>query len=394
MSLLSTEVESYIQSQSWIRKMFEAGAKMKAEFGEDQVCDFSLGNPDLPPPVEVKKAIQRFAETADQPLAVGYMPNAGYPWFREKLAAVVGKVQEVPLKGEDIVITCGAAGGLNALFRTILNPGDEILGLAPFFVEYIFYTQNYDGVFKSVPCTPPEFTIDLDAFEKAITPKTRAVLLNSPNNPSGHVYPKAELEALAAILTRKSEEFGRPILMLMDEPYRFLSFDGHEVPAVLPLYPYSVVINSFSKNLSLAGARIGYVAVNPDMPDKGTLVAGITLANRILGYVNAPAIGQHIAADALEAKVDTSIYDARRKAMAECLDNAGYTYAMPKGGFYFFPKAPGGDDVAFVAKLQEERILAVPGSGFGFPGYFRLAFCVDEAIIRRAKPGFAAAIKK
>ncbi len=374
--------------------MFEAGAKMKAEFGEDQVYDFSLGNPDLPPPAEVKKAIHAFADVSDQPLAVGYMPNAGYPWFREKLAKSVGKIQNVPLTGDDVVITCGAAGGLNALFRAILNPGDEILGVAPFFVEYIFYTENYDGVYKSVPCIPPEFTIDLEAFEKAINPKTRAVLLNSPHNPSGHVYSKAELEDLVAIMTRKSEEFGRPILLIMDEPYRFLSFDGVEVPAVLPLYKYGVVINSFSKNLSLAGARVGYVAVNPDMPDKQTLVAGIILANRILGYVNAPAIGQHIAADALDAKVDTSIYDARRKAMAECLDNAGYNYAMPKGGFYFFPEAPGGDDVAFVAKLQEERILGVPGSGFGFPGYFRLAFCVDEAIIRRAKDGFAAAFKK
>jgi aspartate aminotransferase len=231
-------------------------------------------------------------------------------------------------------------------------------------------------------------------MEAAITAHTRVVLINSPNNPSGAVYTRAELEGLAAILARKTAEFGRPIYLAADEPYRFLTFDGCEVPSVLPLYPYSVVVSSFSKCLSLAGERVGYALVNPAMPGKETVVAGIVLANRILGFVNAPAIGQMLAERALGSQVNLAVYAERRKAMTTVLDEAGYTFTMPKGAFYFFPQAPGGDDVAFCAALQEERILAVPGSGFGCPGFFRLAFCVGEEVIRRSAEGFARAMAR
>ncbi|EPR44219.1 aminotransferase class I and II [Desulfovibrio sp. X2] len=392
MSVLSSQVTDYLGRSSWIRKMFEEGAKLKQQHGVDAVCDFSLGNPDLPPPLAVREALCEIAETIEQPFSVGYMHNAGYPEVRARLALEVAVEQDCPVKAGDVIITCGAAGGLNALLRAVLDPGDEVLAPAPFFVEYVFYTQNFGGVFKPVPAKDLTFDLDLDAFEAAITEKTRVVLVNSPNNPTGAIYSREDLEALAALLAKKSAEYGRPIYLLGDEPYRFLAYDGARVPPLLPLYPYSVVVSSFSKNLSLAGARVGYIAVNPHMPEKETLLGGLTLTNRILGFVNAPAIAQKVLLKALGNSVDASVYDARRKAMAEVLTAAGYEYAMPKGAFYFFPKAPGGDDVAFCRTLAENLVLAVPGSGFGRSGYFRLAFCVEEKFIRNSLPGFKKAI--
>ncbi len=392
MQMLSTQVQGYIEKSSWIRKMFEAGIELKAKFGEDAVCDFSLGNPDLAPPKAVADGLADIAATAQRPFAFGYMPNFGYPSARETLAAHLTREQGVAVGAGDVMLTCGAAGALNAIMRAVLEPGEELLCPAPYFVEYAFYTQNHRGVLKSVPAKPLTFELDLPAMEAAISEKTRIVLVNSPNNPSGAVYSEQELAGLAEILTRKSEQYGRPIYLVADEPYRFLVFDGCEVPSILPLYPYSIVASSFSKNLSLAGERVGFACVNPAMPDKGTLMAGLVLANRILGYVNAPAIGQKLMERALGSQVNVTVYAERRKAMTEVLDEAGYTFTMPRGAFYFFPEAPGGDDVKFCAALQEERILAVPGSGFGMPGYFRLAFCVGEEVIRRSAPGFARAI--
>ncbi|THB71158.1 MAG: pyridoxal phosphate-dependent aminotransferase [Desulfovibrio sp.] len=388
MSLLTQQMAGYLERASWIRKMFEEGARLKAEHGVEAVCDFSLGNPDLPPPGEVKKALGELAELADQPLSLGYMPNPGYPWVRQALAEMASKEQAVTVAPEDIIITCGAAGALNVLFRAVLEPGEEVLSPAPFFVEYGFYTENHGGVFKTAPVSGADFSLDLNAMEQAITAKTRVVLINSPNNPTGRVYSREELEALAQVLEAKSKEHGKPIFLVSDEPYRFLTFDSVEVPSLLSIYPYSVVGTSFSKNLSMAGERVGYLLVNPSMQGKDELIEGLVLANRILGFVNAPAIGQAVAAKALNSQVDVSIYANRRAAMAEVLDNASIDYFMPQGAFYFFPKAPGGDDVAFCAKLQQELILAVPGRGFGFPGYFRLTFCVDEAVIRRSAEGF------
>lgn len=269
-----------------------------------------------------------------------------------------------------------------------------MLGFAPYFVEYGFYVANHGGTFRSVKSKPDTFAPDLAALEEAISPKTRVVLINSPNNPTGVVYPRETLVELAAMLTRKNEGRARPIFLLADEPYRFLAFDGITVPSLLPLYPYTVVVSSFSKNLSLAGARVGYALVNPAMPGKAELVGGIILANRILGFVNAPALAQKLLLKALGSQVDAQIYARRRDAMREVLDAAGYKYPTPKGAFYFFPEAPGGDDVAFVASLVEERILAVPGKGFGCPGHFRLAFCVGEDVIRRAADGFKRAMDK
>ena len=392
MKLLSSQVAGYLDHSSWIRKMFETGMILKKKFGEDAVCDFSLGNPDVPAPDAIADGLREIAGCAGKPFTFGYMPNAGYPSLREKMAEHISQEQGVKVAGSDIVVTCGAAGAINALYRAILEPGDQLICPAPYFVEYGFYAQNSGGELVTVPSKPLTFELDFDGIEKAINEKTRVVLINSPNNPTGVVYSKEDLERLAEILKKANIGRERPIFLVADEPYRFLAFDGVEVPSVLPIYPYSIVVSSFSKNLSLAGERIGYALLNPDMPEKETLLAGLILTNRILGFVNAPAVGQKLLEKALGSEVDKNIYLERRDAMASVLDEAGYSYTMPKGAFYFFPAAPGGDDVKFCAALQEEKILAVPGTGFGYPGYIRLAFCVGVDVIERSREGFKKAI--
>ncbi|MBQ9452117.1 MAG: pyridoxal phosphate-dependent aminotransferase [Desulfovibrio sp.] len=394
MSILAESVSGYMQNASWIRRMFEAGGQLKARFGADKVYDFSLGNPDLPAPPAVARGLRDFAAHAEEPFAFGYMPNGGFAWAREKLAAHLSKEQGVALTAEDVILGCGAAGMFNAFLRAVINPGEEMLGIAPYFVEYGFYVANHGGTFRAVMSKKDNFAPDLNAIEEAITPNTRVLLINSPNNPTGAVYSKKELTAIADLLTTKSQQYGRPIWLVADEPYRFLAYDGTVVPSVLPLYSYAVVISSFSKNLSLPGERVGYAAASPLLPERAELMAALALTNRILGFVNPPVVGQHIMAAALGSQVALEVYAARRKAMADVLTAAGYEFHMPSGAFYFFPKAPGGDDVAFVNALLEERVLAVPGSGFGCPGYFRLAFCVDEKVIRNAAEGFARAHAK
>ncbi|WP_319469333.1 pyridoxal phosphate-dependent aminotransferase [uncultured Pseudodesulfovibrio sp.] len=394
MQLISSQMVGYMERSSWIRKMFEEGIKMKKEFGEDAVHDFSLGNPDLPPPPTVKEALADLAEQAGEPFFLGYMPNFGYPHVREKLAEEVTKEQGVDVPADCLVITCGAAGALNSVFRAVLEPDDEVLVPTPFFVEYGFYAENHAAKLVTVPSKPLTFELDLEAMDAAITDRTRVVLINSPNNPTGAVYTREELDGLAAILRKHNEGRDKPIYILSDEPYRFLAFDGVEVPSLLDVYEYSIVCSSFSKNLSLAGGRVGYALVNPAIEGREALMGAIVMANRILGFVNAPALAQKLLAKALGSSVDISIYDSRRKAMAEVLDNAGFKYTMPKGAFYFFPEAPGGDDVKFCATLQEEKILAVPGTGFGYPGYFRLAFCVSEDVITRSRDAFVRAMEK
>lgn len=389
MPVISPQIANHLEHSSMIRRMFEAGIALKKEHGADKVCDFSLGNPDLPAPPAVVKAMHDLAARSGEPLFFGYMPNGGYPWAREALAEYLSKEQSIKLGGHNVILTCGAAGGLNALFKAILAPGDEVLAPAPYFVEYGFYVSNHQGVFKAVPSLPLTFQLDLDSIAAAITPKTRAIIINTPHNPTGQVYDADSLKKLSALLERKSAEYGRPIFLVSDEPYRFLTFDGIKVPALLPLYEYAVVAGSFSKSLGLAGERIGYLAMSPHMPGRERLEAALMMTNRILGFVNPPAVGQHLMAAALGSQVDASIYLSRRDAMAKALNAAGISFAMPQGAFYFFPQAPGGDDKAFVARLVDELILAVPGSGFGLPGHFRLAFCVDEAVIHRAAEGFA-----
>ncbi len=388
MQIISEEIRRQMAGASWIRKMFEKGIELKKQVGAENVFDFSLGNPDIPPPAKLKDAMIRLADEAVKPMGVGYCPNSGYPPFRAALAEHLARQQQVDLKPEHVVVTCGAAGALTSFFRAVLEPGDEVLVSAPYFVEYGSYCGHFGGVLKAIPSKTPDFTPDFEALESAVTEKTRVVLFNSPNNPTGAVYSRETVERLAAWVDRLNAGRERAVFLVSDEPYRFLAYDGAEVPPVLPLSPYAVVMGSFSKNLSFAGERIGFLAMSPKMPDAALLSAAVTMTVRTLGFVNAPILGQKLAMDLLSESADRSIYDRRRDMMCSVLDGAGIRYFRPQGAFYFFPEAPGGDDVAFVDALLAENILAVPGSGFGMKGHFRLSFSVEDRVIAGSAEGF------
>ncbi|MBQ7666624.1 MAG: pyridoxal phosphate-dependent aminotransferase [Kiritimatiellae bacterium] len=381
-----------VSGGSAIRKMFEQGIELKKKYGENNVFDFSLGNPDLAPPAAVKAALLKIANDADKPFAVGYMPNAGYPATREALAALVSKEQQVQTPAANIIATVGAAGGLNVLFHAILSAGDEVVVPSPYFVEYGFYVGNHGGVLKPVPTNRRDFSLDLEAIDGAIGPKTRAVLVNTPNNPTGQIYPAEDLAALGRTLERRSAEFGRTIYLVSDEPYRQLNYTGEPIPPIFPAYAHSVVVGSFSKTLSLAGERIGYLAANPAIDGVETLMGGLILSNRTLGFVNAPAIGQKILQSAAEEGIDVEVYRRRRDALAAAFTNAGLEFFLPKGAFYFFVPSPVADETKFVEALLDERILAVGGSGFGLPGFLRFAFCVEDRVIAGATEGIARAV--
>jgi len=389
MSGVAKKMQTFAEKSSWIRKMFEEGAKMKAEFGADKVFDFSIGNPDVPPPPKFYTVLRQLAQD-EQPGIHGYMPNAGYPMVREALAKRLGGEQGVQFDINDILMTCGAAGGLNVIFKALLDPGDEVIILAPFFVEYTFYIDNHGGVPKIVP-TDKDFNLDLAAIEAALTEKTKVVLINSPNNPTGQIYSGESLQQLGQLLDRAGAKFGTSIYLVSDEPYRNIVFDGNEVPPLMNTTTNAILASSYSKELSLPGERIGYLAVHPDMPEKGSVVGALTLANRILGFVNAPALMQRAVAQLQDVSADNSIYARRLEAFCKVLDGAGMTYVRPKGAFYLFPQTPI-DDVEFCKLLAEQKILAVPGRGFGLPGYIRLAFCVDEKVIAGSAEGFKKAM--
>jgi len=375
------------ERSSWIRKMFEQGGKLKEKYGADNVFDFSLGNPDLPPPPSFARSLQKMtAQTG--PGTHSYMPNGGYPHVKEAVAAQIGKEQDTALSDNDILMTCGAAGALNVVMKSLLDPGDEVVVLAPFFVEYHFYIDNHGGVPRVVK-TAPDFSLDIGAIEEALTERTKAIIINSPNNPTGQIYSAGELAELGSLLAAAGERFGTTIYMLADEPYRKITFEGYEVPGIFPAYANSIVVSSYSKDLSLPGERIGYIAVHPEIEDKAELLNALTLANRILGFVNAPALMQRVVADLQGVTVDTSVYTRRREVFCQILEDCGYEFEPPKGAFYLFPKSPIEDDAAFCAMLQEEKILSVPGRGFGMPGYFRLAFCVEDRVIANSADGFA-----
>ncbi len=388
---VAKKMQKFAEKSSWIRKMFEEGARLKAEFGEKNVFDFSLGNPDVAPPWQFYQTLREVVED-DLPGSHGYMPNGGYPFVREALASRLSEEQGVSMEGGDILMSCGAAGGLNVVMKALLDPGDEVIILAPFFVEYNFYVDNHGGVTRVVK-TDEQFNLDLDAIEEALTEKTKAVLVNSPNNPTGQVYSGESLQALGRLLDHAGEKFCRAIYLIADEPYRKIIFDGGEVPSIMKTTTNSIVVSSYSKDLSLAGERIGYVAVHPDIHEKKVLIDSLTLANRILGFVNAPALMQRVVAELQGVSVDSGIYEKRREVFCQVLEQAGFDFVKPRGAFYLFPKTPL-DDARFCSILQEEKILAVPGRGFGTPGYIRLTFCVDESVIIRSKEGFRRAMAK
>jgi aspartate aminotransferase len=378
---IAKKMLAFAESSSWIRKMFEQGAQMKSRFGPENVFDFSLGNPDLPPPPRFSQVLTELAQD-DAPGVHAYMPNNGYPQVRAALAAKLSQEQGAVFTADDLLMTCGAAGGLNVIMKALLDPGDEVIILSPFFVEYTFYIDNHGGSVSIVP-TDNEFNLDLAAIEAALNAKTKAVLINSPNNPTGQVYSAESLNALGELLDQQEQT----IYLIADEPYRKIVYDKITVPSVMAATQNALAVSSYSKDLSLPGERIGYIAVHPEMPDKAALLNALTLANRILGFVNAPALMQRAVARLQEASVDMAIYARRREIFCQVLDAAGLEYIRPKGAFYLFPKTPI-DDVAFCQRLLEEKILAVPGQGFGRPGHIRLAFCVDDQVIKDSAEGF------
>ena len=392
--LIAHDIADAMANASWIRRMFEAGNELKRRLGNDHVFDFSLGNPDVPPPEAARAALHTLAEESVRPCGLGYMPNAGLPAFREALAKKLAAEQGVPLEGRHLIITVGAAGALVAFFRATLEAGDEVLVPAPYFVEYGFYCGHFGGKLVPVPMAGPNFDLDPDALLAKVTDRTRVILLNSPNNPTGAIYSAESLQRLAKAVEELNATRERPLFLLFDEPYRVFAFDGATVPPALALGPHAVVLGSFSKSLSLAGERVGYVAIHPALEGGDTLLAALTMTNRTLGFVNAPILGQKLAMALLGEQVNLSIYDARRRAMARVLTEAGLTFALPRGAFYFFPKAPGGDDVAFCQKLLEHGVIGVPGRGFGMPGYIRLCCAVELDIIERSAPAFKAAVQE
>lgn len=389
--MISKKVAHAMQSSSWIRRMFEEGARLRAQHGADAVQDFSLGNPVIEPPQRVIEALVRAADPRS-PGAHRYMPNSGYPEVRASVAAHLRAKTGLPFEGRHIVMSVGAGGGLNVVLKTLLDPGDEVILLTPYFVEYDFYVDNHGGVPVHVD-TGPRFQLDLAAIEAAITPRTKALLLNSPNNPTGVVYPKGSLDQLGDVLRAASRRNGRAIVIVTDEPYRHICY-GAEVPWVSSSYDQVVLVTSHSKDLALPGERIGFIAVDPRLEDADAVVAGATFTTRTLGFVNAPAIQQRAVAELQGFSVDPGVYRTKRDRMHAALVEAGYEVVLPDGAFYLFPRTPIADDLAFVKILVDELILAVPGTGFGRPGHMRLSYCVEDATIERAVPGFARALRR
>lgn len=386
------KIQEFIGQSSWIRKMFEEGMVLARQYGAENVFDFSLGNPNVPPPPELKDVIRGLLDEDVQGMH-DYGPNAGYPATREAVAAFLRKDHDIPaLTADHLIMTCGAGGALNVALKALLDPGDEVVVPTPFFVEYRFYADNAGGVAKLVK-TKEDFSLDLDAMAEAITDKTKVVLINSPNNPTGKVYDEASIKGLAALLEAKAAEFKKDIYLLSDEPYREIVYGGIAVPSLLKHYKNSIIASSYSKTLSLPGERIGYLAVNPSLSGIEDVVAGLILCNRILGFVNAPALMQRVVARMQGARVAVDIYQRKRDLLCDGLASLGYQFAKPEGAFYLFPRTPIDDDVAFVRSLQQKKILAVPGTGFGAPGHFRIAYCVADETIVKALPGFERVMK-
>ena len=386
-------IKETLGSQSMIRKMFEEGKLLKKQYGEDKVFDFSLGNPDLDPPPAFSQTLLKFANN-DKKGVHGYMANAGFPEVRDIIAEKASKEQNVKIDGSHIIMSCGAAGGLNVVFKTILNPGDEVIVSCPYFMEYRPYATNHGGRIVEA-ASLADFSLDLNAIKEKLSPKTAAVLINSPNNPTGKIYTAQAIAELASIMEEHGKKCGRMPYLVSDEPYRDIVYDNVVVPPILSAYKESIVVFSYSKSLSLSGERIGYIAVSPEISDKENLLAAMVYATRILGFVNAPALMQRMVAELVSAKVAVDVYAQRRNAFTKILDEAGIEYAKPDGAFYLFCKVPGnGDDKAFVEHLKSHLILGVPGTGFGKPGWLRLAYCVDEKIINASGPAFKKAMSE
>lgn len=383
--MFSEKIMGNLQRSSWIRAMFEEGSRLAKIHGADKVFDFSLGNPYAEPPIEVLASLRK---NLDNPGIYRYMNNAGYQEVREKIASSLQNESGVALSADHVVMTVGAAGGLNVVLKSLLNPGEEVLVFAPYFMEYNFYVDNHSGKVVTVPPDTSTFEPDLSALETLISAKTKALIINNPNNPTGVIYSEDKLNQIKQIITAKEQEFGTTIYILSDQPYAEIVYDDLKVPSILSLFQNAIIINSFSKSLGLAGARIGYIAVSSRIKDVDLLIGALSFCNRTLGYVNAPGLFQKVVGDSLNAKVDVEDYKMKRDHLYENLTRIGFECVKPQGAFYLFPKALIDDDVAFVKKALDYNLLLVPGSGFGCPGYFRISYCVPTETVVNSIPAF------
>jgi aspartate aminotransferase len=383
---ISKKVKNGLNSASWIRRMFEEGEEMKQLYGEENVFDFSIGNPDLEPPASLKKALKGLADSPI-PGMHRYMPNCGYTDTRKAIAEYLGEESGLPFIEKHVVMTVGAAGGLNVVLKSILDEGDEVIVPSPYFMEFKFYIENNGGEIRLAE-TNEDFSLNLEEIEKAINEKTKAVLINSPNNPTGVVYDQGSLEKLGKLLKKKSQELGRTLYLINDEAYRRIVFNQIQLPIAFHYYPHTIRVTSHSKDLSLPGERIGYIAVSPLCEGVDELISAIIFSNRILGFINAPALMQRLVAPLQRNSVNIRVYEEKRDLLYNSLKAFGYQLVKPQGAFYLFPKALIEDDLAFVKELLSKRILTVPGRGFGKPGYFRIAYAVEMKVIEGALPGF------
>lgn len=386
--MISKNMVGYVKNSSIIRAMFEEGKRLAGIYGAENVYDFSLGNPSVEPPVEIKEALLHIINEESPNMVHGYMNNSGYEDVRNNIAKSINERFNTAFGEENIIMTVGAAGGLNVIFKTILDPGDEVVTFSPFFGEYRNYVSNYGGVLVAIAPNTETFQPNLAEFEQRLTPNTKIVLINTPNNPTGVVYSEETILKMAEILNKKQKDFGTSIYLISDEPYRELAYDGVFVPYLTKYYSNTIIGYSFSKSLSLPGERIGYLVIPNEVDDYEDVVAAANVANRILGYVNAPSLIQRTVGRCMNAKVDVEIYNRNRELLYNNLLSYGYQCVKPQGAFYLFVKALEEDDKAFAAAAKKHNILIVPGSAFGCPGYFRIAYCVDYDMIVRSLSGF------
>ncbi|MBR49372.1 MAG: aspartate aminotransferase [Chloroflexi bacterium] len=388
---ISNKIIDFMDKGSWIRKMFEEGIALKKQFGEENVFDLSLGNPVMEPPEEFFDELKYISSNPIKGMH-RYMPNAGLEVTRQSIANELNKETNLNFSSNHIVMTCGAGGALNVVMKTLLNQGDEVVIFAPFFVEYQFYADNHGGICRVVQ--PDEnFLPDFESLYDAINEKTKIVLINSPNNPTGVMYSKEILEKIAKIISEKEKQFDSEIFFVSDEPYRKIVFDGLEYPHIFQFHPRSIVATSHSKDLALPGERIGYIAVNPDDLNQDILIDGLVFCNRTLGFVNAPALIQYLIVNLQSITIDIRKYQEKRDFMFRELSLIGYETVLPHGAFYMFPKSPNKNDVEFIETLKEQNVLAVPGRGFGFSGHFRISYCLEDSTLEGSIPGLKAAFE-
>jgi len=386
--MISEKMLELVKGSSAIRAMFEEGKRLAAIYGPENVYDFSLGNPSVEPPKAVKEALIDIIHEENPNELHGYMSNSGFEDVRKAIAESINKKYDTAFNENNIIMTVGAAGGLNVILKTLLNPGDEVIVFAPFFGEYRNYVSNFEGKLVIVSPDTATFLPNLAEFEEKITGKTKAVIINTPNNPTGEIYSEETIRSIAEILTRKQKEYGTSIYLISDEPYRELVYDGAEVPYLTKYYKNTIVGYSYSKSLSVPGERIGYLVIPDETDDFADIVMGANVANRILGFVNAPSLIQKVVAKCLDVQVDVAQYDRNRKLLYNSLTELGYTCVKPQGAFYLFVKSLEEDDVAFCAAAKKYNILIVPGSSFGCPGFVRIAYCVKYETIENSLAGF------